>query len=325
MTTLRRRTAELLQPHRPNDALSTSVDRFLILLILANVFIIILESVPALQTRFHAFFVGFELFSIVVFTIEYLARLWSCVENPLDEKSSPRESRLSWAMSPLGIVDLLAIAPFYVLLLMPDRSAEAMLMLRIFRGLRLLRMFKLARYSPALGVLTAVLRKEAPVLTVAMTILVTILIFSSWGIYLLERSLQPDDFGSIPQSMWWSVVTVTTVGYGDVVPISNGGKLFAGLVSLLGIAMLALPAAIMASGFSRELHGRSKAYQQAVALALENGRLSTEEAEQLEALREELGISSDEALETLIGASHERLRDERCPHCGKFLPATRDS
>jgi voltage-gated potassium channel len=323
MSTLRRRTAEILEAHRPNDPLGRTVDRFLIVLIIANVVAIILESVPAFQARFDTFFLGFELFSIIVFSIEYLARLWSCVEKPLDDSSSPRQSRLAWMVSPLGIIDLLAVAPFYVLLLMPDRSAEALLMLRVFRGLRLLRMFKLARYSPAMGVLSTVIRKEAPVLTVAMTILVMILIFSSWGIYLLEREVQPEVFGNIPQAMWWSMVTLTTVGYGDVVPVTDGGKIFAGLVSLLGIAMLALPAAIMASGFSRELHGRSQVYQRAVEMALANGHLSEHEAEQLEVLREELGISSEEAVETLIGARHEQYREGRCPHCGERLSDAR--
>lgn len=323
MSTLRRRTAELLEAHRPNDPLGRAVDRFLVLLILANVVVIIIETIPSIGFRYETFFMAFELFSLGVFTVEYLARLWSCVEEPLDNAVSPRQSRLAWIVSPLGLIDLLAIAPFYVLLLMPDRSAEALLMLRVFRGLRLLRMLKLARYSPAMGVLSAVVRKEAPVLTVAASILMMILVIASWGMYLLERDVQPEAFGNIPLAMWWSVVTLTTVGYGDVVPVTDGGKIFAGVLSLLGIAMLALPAAIMASGFSRELHGRSQAYQRAVEMALKNGHLSEHEAEQLEVLREELGISSDEAVETLIEARHEQFREGRCPHCGEPLAGIR--
>jgi voltage-gated potassium channel len=319
MTTLRRRTAEILEAHWPNDPLGRTVDYFLIFLILANVVAIILESVPSIGTHYQTFFMGFELFSIAVFTLEYLLRLWSCVEKPLDQTSSPRQSRLAWMVSPLGLTDLLAIAPFYVLVLMPERSAEAVLMLRVFRGMRLLRLFKLARYSPAMGVIGTVIRKEGPVLAVAVTVLFIVLIFAAWGTYLLEREVQPEVFGNIPLALWWSVVTLTTVGYGDVVPMTTGGKFFAGIVSLLGIAMLALPAAIMASGFSRELHGRSRAYQRAVEMALANGHLSEHEAEQLELLREELGISSEEAVETLIGARHEHAREGRCPHCGELI------
>lgn len=319
MSTLRRRTAELLEAYRPDDKLGRAIDGFLIALIIANVFAIMLETVPALRERYTTFFVGFEIFSIAVFTVEYLARLWSCVEKPLDDDVSPRRSRLAWMASPLGLIDLLAIAPFYLLLLMPEQSAEALLMLRIFRGLRLLRVFKLARYSPALGVMSSVIRKEGPVLVVAATLVVVILVFASWGIHLLERDVQPEVFGNIPRALWWSVVTLTTVGYGDVVPVTTGGKVFAGVISLLGIAMLALPAAIMASGFYRELHGRSKAYQRAVEMALANGHLSANEAEQLEVLREELGISSEEAINTLIGARHAQFREGHCPHCGEPL------
>jgi voltage-gated potassium channel len=319
MTTLRRRTAELLDAHRPNDPLGRLIDGFLILLIMANVAAIVLGTVDAYRTRYGDFFVAFEVFSVAVFTLEYLARLWSCVEKPLDDAVSRRQGRLRWMLSPLGLIDLLAILPFYVLLLMPERSAEAYLMLRLFRGLRMLRIFKLTRYSPAMGVLGAVIRKEMPVLMVAVTIAFMILMVSSWGIYLLEHQEQPETFGNIPLAMWWSVVTMTTVGYGDVVPVTTGGKFFAGIVSLLGIAMLALPAAILASGFSRELHGRSKTYERAVEMALANGHLSEHEAEQLEILREELGISSEEAVETLIGARHEQFREGRCPHCGEAL------
>jgi voltage-gated potassium channel len=260
---------------------------------------------------------------VAVFTVEYLARLWSCVEKPLDDDVSPRQGRLRWVFSPLGLIDLLAILPFYLFLLLPA-SAESLLMLRIFRGLRLLRIFKLTRYSPAVGVLWSALRKEMPKLVVTVSLLMMILIVTSWGIYLLERDYQPEAFGSIPQAMWWSVVTLTTVGYGDVVPITLAGKVFAGIVSLLGIAMVALPAAIMASGFSRELQGRSRTYQRAVELALANGRISEHEAEQLEALQEALGLSSEEAVEMLIHARHERFREGTCPHCGESLvaPAT---
>lgn len=318
MATLRRRTAELLEAHRPEDPAGRAIDLFLIVLILANIVAIMLETVPALGVRFRGFFVAFELFSVAVFTVEYLARLWSCVEKPLDDDVSPRQGRLRWMSSPLGIVDLLAILPFYLYLLLPA-SAESLLMLRIFRGLRLIRVFKLTRYSPAVGVLWSALRKEMPKLAVAMSLLLMILIVTSWGIYLLERQQQPEVFGSIPLAMWWSVVTLTTVGYGDVVPVTNLGKMFAGVVSLLGIAMVALPAAIMASGFSRELQGRSKAYQRAVEMALANGRISEHEAEQLEVLREELGLSSEDAAETLIAARHDTFREGNCPHCGKSL------
>lgn len=316
--TLRRRTAELLEAHRQNDPPGQAIDIFLIVLILANVVAIILETVPGVNARYRPWLNNFEYFSIAVFTVEYLARLWSCVEQPLDDEIKPRMTRLRWAFSPLALIDLIAILPFYLFLLLPA-SAESLLLLRVFRALRLLRIFKLTRYSPALNVLLTVVRKELPVLLVAASILFIMVIVSSWGMYLLERGAQPEAFGSIPQTMWWSVITLTTVGYGDVVPVTHLGKVLAGILSLFGIGMLALPAAIMAAGFSRELHGRSKAYQRAVEMALADGHLSAHESEQLEILREELGISPQEAVETLIEARHGHFQEGVCPHCGEPL------
>jgi voltage-gated potassium channel len=316
--TLRRRTAELLEAHRPNDPLGRAIDIFLIVLILANVLVIILETVPGIHESTDGWLSRFEYFSVAVFSVEYIARLWSCVEQPLDDEVAPRMTRLRWAFSPLGLIDLIAILPFYLFLLLPA-SAESLLLLRVFRALRLLRIFKLTRYSPALNVLLTVVRKELPVLMVAASILFIMVILSSWGMYLFEREAQPEAFGSIPQAMWWSVITLTTVGYGDVVPVTHLGRVLAGVLSLVGIGMLALPAAIMAAGFSRELHGRSKAYQRAVEMALADGHLSEHESEQLEILREELGISPQEAVETLIEARHEHFQEGVCPHCGEPL------
>lgn len=318
MSCIRRRTAELLEAHRPHDPLGRTIDGFLILLILANVVTIVLVTVPELGARYGNLFRTFEWCSVAIFTVEYAARLWSCVEQPLDDAVSPRRGRLDWMTSPLGIVDLLAIAPFYLMFLLPE-SAESLLLLRIFRGLRLLRIFKLTRYSPAMGVLFAVIRKEAPVLLVAASVLASTLILGSWGMYLLERQAQPEAFGSIPAAMWWAVVTVTTVGYGDVVPVTDAGKVFAGFLSLLGIAMMALPAAILASGFYREVHGRSKLYERAVAMALADGQLSSNESERLEVLQDELGITDEEAAGMLIEARRQRGQDRTCPHCGEPL------
>ena len=202
------------------------VDIFLITLILANVVFIILETVPDISAQYKLVFIYFEIFSVVIFTIEYLLRLWSSVENEVEVRSGSKWNRLRWVVSPLALIDLLAILPFYIFLLIPD-SEVSLLMLRIFRGVRLLRIFKLTRYSSALNILFSVLKREARVLAVTSFILAMVLVMASWGVYILERVEQPDVFGSIPSAMWWAVVTLTTVGYGDFVPLTPGGKLFA--------------------------------------------------------------------------------------------------
>lgn len=318
MKSLRKRTSELLEAHYGAGGWGHVVDIFLILLILVNVLFIILETVPSISARHALTFTYFEIFSVVVFTIEYLLRLWSCVEDEIDVQSGKKWSRLRWFFSPLGLIDLLAILPFYIFLFIPD-SEISLLMLRLFRGLRLLRIFKLTRYSSALNILFSVLKREVRVLAVTSFILAMVLVIASWGIYILERIEQPDVFGSIPAAMWWAMVTLTTVGYGDVVPITDGGKIFAGLISLVGIGMMALPAGILAAGFTSEVHRRSRTYSRAVEIAYADGQLSEEESRELEILREELGLSKEETINTRLDAERQWSKLSNCPHCGENI------
>ncbi len=278
---LRQRVAELLEANRPDDHWGRSLDIFLIALILANVLAVFLEGLPELEQWHDTIFLPFEVFSVLVFTIEYVLRLWSCVDRQAAAGTGPLKTRIKWMVSPLGLVDLLAIAPFYLFLFLPA-SSQSLLILRIFRGVRLLRIFKLTRYSPALHVLKSVLLKEARTLAVVAFILLVILIVASYGIYILEKDVQPEAFGHVALALWWAVVSLTTVGYGDIVPISAMGRFFAGIVALVGIAMMALPAGIMASGFSTVMRRREKEYGRAVSLALAENQVSEDEADELD-------------------------------------------
>jgi voltage-gated potassium channel len=312
----RLRTAQLLEAHEPGDMASRMVDIFLVTLILANVAAVVLFTVDSVGVTYRGIFIQFELFSVIVFTVEYFLRLWSCVDLP----AYKGRSRLRWVFSPLGLIDLLAVLPFYVFMLLPQDHVS-LLLLRIFRSLRLLRLFKLARYSPAINILVAVLKREARVLTVVSFIMAIILVLAAWGMYNLERHLQPEAFGSIPSSLWWAVVSLTTVGYGDVVPISTGGRIFAGMISLIGIGMISLPAGIMAAGFSTEVHRRSRTYQRAVELVTRDGELTDKEQHELRVLQEELGIDDEEATR-MINRARRRAAESRCPHCGKHVHRT---
>jgi len=314
MVTLRKRTAELLEAHRGAGGWGHVVDAFLVVLILANIVAIILSTIPDLDMHYRLMLRYFEYFSVAIFSIEYLLRLWSSV----DEVDGREQSRLRWALSPLGLIDLISILPFYIFLFIPD-SEMSLLMLRVFRGVRLLRIFKLTRYSSAFNVLFSVLKKESRVLAVTTSILAIVLIMASWGIYALERNVQPEHFSSIPAAMWWAVVTLTTVGYGDVVPMTQGGKVFAGLISLIGIGMMALPAGVLAAGFSSEVHRRTRTFSRAVKLAYADGRITEHEALGLEILREELGLSEEEAHDAKLDAKREELKHKTCPHCGEDL------
>jgi voltage-gated potassium channel len=315
---LRRRISILLDADRRDVPLGRAIDIFLIVLIIANVIAASVASMAGMRRTWSLVFTVFEIFSVVVFTIEYLLRLWSCVDRPKYEGLSPARARLKWALSPLGIIDLLAVLPFYVFLFYAWESQSALL-LRVFRGMRLLRIFKLLRYSSSIQILHNVIREERGTLTVVAFILGMILVMASWGIYILEQAAQPEHFGSIPQSMWWAVVSLTTVGYGDVVPMTSLGKLFAGVIAVVGIAIAALPAGILASGFSSEIRRREHAYRRALNLAMSDGKISDHDLDRLEVVREELALSEEEAHSLYLDALRLWMKHTHCPHCGKSL------
>jgi len=246
---LRERVYEVLEVGRGEDTVSYVVDVCIVVLIVLNILAFTLETVPAISSRYGTQLFAFELFSVMVFTIEYVLRLWSCVEVPFLKRLSPWQARLRFARRPYLLIDLLAILPFYFTLIFP-------LDLRILRVLRLFRFLKLARYSPAMHALLQVLVNERRALLGALLLMIAMLLFSATGIYFIERYEQPEQFGSIPDAAWWAMATLTTVGYGDVSPVTASGKAFGSVVMVLGLGMFALPIAIIATGFSQEVGRR---------------------------------------------------------------------
>lgn len=239
---------------RRDDFVARCVDVGLIVLILANGVAVVLESVPSIGRDYRTFFALFERFSILVFTVEYVARLWSIVELDNPRYKHPLWGRLRYATTPLALIDLLAIVPFYLSFLLP-------IDLRVLRVLRLVRMFKLTRYSAAMNLLLAALRQELSAIAAVLFVLLLLLVIASSLAYLAEHEVQPQAFGTIPHAMWWAIVTLTTVGYGDVVPITPWGKVVGGLIGIIGIGMVALPAGLLASGFSEQLHQRRREFE----------------------------------------------------------------
>jgi voltage-gated potassium channel len=240
----------LLESPADTSKVRKAIIFFIATLILLNIFVIILETENSIYVKYTTFFFLFDLFTVIVFSTEYILRVWCCVKNP--EYSSPVRGRIRYALSPYALVDLIALTPFYLPLIVPIEFR----MLRLLRLLRLFRVLRLGKYSNAFETFVDVLKskKEEIVITIVMAII--ILILASSAMYTVEREVQPEEFGSIPDAMWWAVMTLATVGYGDAVPITPVGKFLAAIVALSSIGLFALPAGILASGFAESLRGK---------------------------------------------------------------------
>lgn len=220
------------------------IDATIVVLILANVVAVILETVDPIYAVFGHQFYLFEVVSVMIFAIEYLGRLWVAVEYPQYEH--PLWGRLQYATSPYMIVDFLAIVPFFIGLVTGTR------LLRIIRLLRFLRLLKLARYSTTIQLFRRVISSKKEDFIVTIIAGTFTLLLSSSVMYFIERSAQPEEFSSIPAAMWWGVITLTTVGYGDVHPVTPLGRIMGAVVAVIGIGLFALPSSILASGFIEE-------------------------------------------------------------------------
>ena len=247
--TLRRRVYEVVEIARDGDMRSRVLDHVLVMLILLNVAAFVLETVPGIAAAYGPQLFWFEVVSVAVFTVEYAARIWSCVEMPFLGGEPHWRSRVRFALRPYLVIDLLAILPFYLSVLLP-------IDLRILRVMRLFRILKLTRYSPTMHTLFRVLTEERRTLTGTLLLAMTLLLFVSTAAYYAERAAQPEKFGSIPDAAWWAIATLTTVGYGDVAPITPVGRLIAGMAMICGIIVLALPIAIIATAFANEIGKR---------------------------------------------------------------------
>lgn len=249
--TIQRRVWEIVDVAKPGDRLSRIFDVILITLILLNIAAVIIGSVPSVRQKYGLFLQGFELFSVTLFMIEYCLRIWSCT---IDSRYSGSTSgRLKWAVQPLSIIDLLAILPFFF-----TQFGADLRVVRAFRLFRIIRILKLGRYSSAIRLLGRVFVKRKEELAVTSIALGFLILLSATLMYYAEYEAQPEQFSSIPATLWWSVVTLTTVGYGDVYPVTLAGKIIAGVIAILGIGMVALPAGIISAGFVEEITNNSK-------------------------------------------------------------------
>lgn len=245
--TFRRRLYLILEPTEKGGILERVFKVMLVTIITLNIVAIVSESVKEIHDDHITLFRNFEIFSVIFFTIEYAARIYSIVENK--KYKDPVSGRLKFVHTPMAIIDLLAFIPFYLSFLPLDLR-----FLRIFRLMGLLRMFKVARYMHALTLLKRVLYDRREQLILSIVFILFILVIISTIMFYVEREAQPDKFSSIPATMWWGIATLTTVGYGDLMPITPWGKILGGMFAITGVLLLALPAGILSSGFFEAMH-----------------------------------------------------------------------
>ena len=282
---LRKRIWEILEKSNSNDKVSFYTDIFLITLIVFNIVAVLLETVESIYSKYALEFLIFERFSTVVFLVEYILRIWVCVEEKI--KNNKLITRLRYASTWPAIIDLLAVLSGLLPMIFEVD-------LRILRALRMLRLLKFSRYFKVMNLLLGVLKEEKQSFLAAMFLLTIAMLIASTGIYIFEKDAQPDKFSSIPEAMWWAIATLTTIGYGDVTPITGMGKFFGAMIAIIGIGVVALPSGILASGFTDQLKRRQAQYENELSKALQDGVISSSERNKLTKIAEDMNLSKEQ-------------------------------
>ncbi len=308
---LRRQLAIVFEDEEPRGAVTRAFNLALALLIIANVSCVVLELVESIRRHFAPAFDAFEQAATAIFAAEYLLRAWTCVDFHDARYRDPLWGRLRYLRSFFALVDLFSVLPAVLGFLGAGD-------LRVLRLLRLLRMLKLIRHSTTFGLLFSVLREEAQSITALLFVLLLTVTISGSLMFMLESSEQPGVFSSIPAAMWWAIETLTTVGYGDMVPVTTAGRIVGGVVSIVGIGTLALFSGLITVGFLDQL----KLYREQhakVSVAVSEKTVSITQS-----FRERTGEMRD--LVDLPPAVPHRKQvwpamPNNCPHCGSAFTA----
>jgi len=254
MKTLKKTVYEIIEEAEPGNRPSEIFDIFLITLIALNVVALIVGTVEEIHRISPGAFYLFEVISVGIFTVEFLLRVWTCTESP--SYAHPVKGRLKYLVSPLALIDLLAVLPVYLVFFINLHGLD----LRFLRVMRLLaRIVRLGRYFSSLRTLGKIVHIRRGELAAVVSVLFLLLVMTSSLMFFAEHKAQPEEFASIPRAMWWSIITLTTVGYGDVFPVTAAGRLLAGVIAIVGIGLFALPAGILGSGFMEELEREAQA------------------------------------------------------------------
>ncbi len=307
--TLRTKTYQILEGNISKNLISKIINLSLILLIMGNVLAVIFESEVDFHQVYHQEFILFELISLSIFCFEYVLRVWCCVESSAYQNITNFKARINYIISPMALIDLISILPFLIALFFT-------IDLRVLRLIRVLRLLKLTHYFKGFNIFIVVITKELKSITAAMMVMWFLIIIAASLMHSIEGNIQPEVFGSILQSMWWSVVTMTTVGYGDVVPVTVLGKVVSTFIMLVGVGLVALPAGMLAARFGEELRERKKSLDTQIKGALSSGFIDKKEYQSLEEFADKLEIDP-EGLKRSIALLKQGHHSLKCPHCGK--------
>ncbi|MDG1484907.1 MAG: ion transporter [Porticoccaceae bacterium] len=289
MKTYQQRVMEILNKGNNEDAVSRACDIFLSILIILNLVAVCLESVESINQQYHGALVAFEWFSVSIFLVEYILRIWSIAADNRHAAKTATGRRASYIFSFTGLIDLAAILPSILPLIMGGVD------LRWLRVLRLVRLLKISHYSSALEDLFSAVYEERRSFAAALYLMAIALFLSSSMMYLAEYEAQPESFSSIPKTMWWSLITLTTVGYGDVSPITPLGQVIGAFTALMGVCTVALLTGIVASAFSSQMARREAIFEAEITAAISDGVVTSDEREHIEELRERFNIPEDHA------------------------------
>lgn len=286
---IQNRILEILEPAQKGDMASRVCDTLIALLVVFNILAVTLESVSDFSVKYADHFYTFEFFSVIIFSIEYLMRLWASAAKHANEDKIFGSARLGYMFSFSGLIDLVSILPFYLQALFPGLD------LRVLRTLRLLRIFKLSNYNTAIEDLFSAVYEERKSFIAALYLFVIAFVLTSSLIYYAENEVQPEKFASIPDAMYWSLITLTTVGYGDVSPVTWIGKVISVATALMGVSVVALLTGILANAFSNQIARRKLIFEDQIREALEDGVVDAVEIRSLEQLRKDFGLSKQQA------------------------------
>ncbi len=301
--TFRQKVYSALNADRYSGRLNEVFDLLMGKLIFLSVAAVMLETVESIHTPLQQQFRYFDYFTVAVFTLEYVARVWSCPEDKAFGEGWME--RLRYMATPIALIDLLSILPFYL-------SFVVAMDLRFLRAFRLLRLLKFTRYSTAMTTLMEVVSEQAPALSAAFFTTLTVTIFAASIIYLVEHEAQPDKFSSIPEATYWAIITLLSVGYGDITPVTSLGKFVTMIISLMGLGLVALPAGILATGFQQKMQERSAQFKALVDARVRDGDLTDAERVELKLQAAAMGLGRyrEAELEREEIEAYRRLQEE---------------